>query len=399
MSLAANPLLAAVAAPPIAEAQGWIEGRTFPAEKPLVDVCQAVPGYPPPDVLINYMAEALRQPSSHRYTDIMGLADLRSLLAADISRVYGPADRAVVGADNVLITAGCNQAYCLATSGLAKAGDEIILPLPYYFNYQMWLDMIGVTARHVRFRPESQSMPDLLEISGSINKRTRALVLISPNNPTGSVYPPEYLQAALELCKGAGIALILDETYRDFMPHDETPHNLFRTHCWESTLVHLYSFSKVFCLTGHRVGAIVGDPRLLEQIGKAMDCVAICAPHIGQIAARQGLQSLGAWRHGNTGLMRDRLAALRQAFARNDLGYEVVSAGAYFAYLRHPHRGHDAAAVAKRLADRQNLLALPGTMFGPGQEDYLRVAFANVDAAMMPEIAARLAADAADRAW
>jgi aspartate/methionine/tyrosine aminotransferase len=399
VSLSANPWLAAVAAPPIAEAQGWIEGRTFPADKPLIDVCQAVPGYAPPDALIAHMAEALKLPATHRYTDIAGLADLRAALAADISRVYGGTSGSVAKSANVLITAGCNQAYCLTTAALAKAGDEIILPLPYYFNYQMWLDMIGVTARHVRFRADAGGQPNLADIRAAISARTKALVLISPNNPTGAVYPPDFLEAALDLCRDAGIALILDETYRDFMPHDAAPHGLFRRPGWEQNLVHLYSFSKVFCLTGHRVGAIVGDPQLLDEIGKEMDCVAICAPRIGQIAARHGLEALGDWRTGNTRLMRDRLAALQTAFTRNDLGYEVVSAGAYFCYVKHPHRGKPATLVAKRLADRQNLLALPGSMFGPGQEDYLRIAFANVEAAKMPEVAARLAADAADKAW
>lgn len=399
MTLIANPWLAGVAVPPIAEAQGWIEGRVFPAEKPLIDVCQAVPGYAPPEALTRHMAEALQLPATHRYTDITGLPDLRTALAADLSRAYGLTDKPSVAADNVMITAGCNQAYCLATAALAKAGDEIILPLPYYFNYQMWLEMIGVTARHISFRPEAGGLPDLMEIEATINAKTRALVLISPNNPTGSVYPPEYLLAALELCKRAGIALILDETYRDFMPHDAPPHQLFRTHCWEGHLVHLYSFSKVFCLTGYRVGAIVADPKLIDEIGKAMDCVAICAPRIGQIAAIHGLGALGDWRGGNTKLMRDRLSALQKAFTRNDLGYEVVSAGAYFAYLKHPHRGRKATDVARRLADKQNVLALPGSMFGPGQEDFLRVAFANVEADKMPEIAARLAADAADKGW
>lgn len=393
MSLSANPWLKAVAVPPIAEAQGWIEGRTFPADKPLIDVCQAVPGYAPPPALTEHMAKALQLPSTHRYTDITGLPDLRAALARDIARSYGLQDQ--VSADHVMITAGCNQAYCLATAALAKAGDEIILPLPYYFNYQMWLEMIGVTARHVAFRPEAGGQPDLNEIEAAINGKTRALVLISPNNPTGSVYPPDYLTAALALCRKHGIALILDETYRDFMPHDAPPHDLFRDGAWAGTLIHLYSFSKVFCLTGYRVGAIVADPALIDEIGKAMDCIAICAPRIGQIAAIHGLGALDDWRHGNTKLMRDRLAALQKAFTRNDLGYEVVGAGAYFAYVKHPHRGKSATAVAKRLADKQNLLALPGSMFGPGQEDFLRVAFANVEAATMPEIAARLAADAA----
>ncbi len=394
MSLSAQPLLAGVAAPPIAEAHGWIQDRTFPGDRPLIDVCQAVPGYAPAPDLVAFMSQALQDPATHRYTDVPGLPVLRAALADDINRVYADGQAAVTAA-NVLITAGCNQAYCLAVAALAKAGDEVILPLPYYFNYQMWLQMNGVAARYASFRPEARGVPDLAEIRGAIGPRTRALVLISPNNPTGAVYPAAYLEAAFELCRQAGIALVLDETYRDFMPHDDAPHPLFQRPGWGSTLVHLYSFSKVFCLTGHRVGAIVGAPELIAQIGKSMDCVAICAPHLGQLAAEWGLRNLSHWRAANTGLMRSRLAALAGAFAHQDLGYQIVSAGAYFAYLRHPHAGQTSKAVARRLVDEHNLLALPGSMFGPAQEDYLRLAFANVEAAAIPHIAARLAADAA----
>ncbi|MET1027429.1 MAG: aminotransferase [Dongiaceae bacterium] len=388
---AVNSLLAQIAAPPIAEAQSWIEGRSFPAEKPLIDVCQAVPGYPPPPALTDYLAKVIGEFASSRYTEIEGLSDLRAALAIDIARTYG----GLIGAGNVLITAGCNQAFCLGTLALAKAGDEIVMPLPYYFNYQMWLDMQGIRARHVAFRPGQGGIPDLDEVAAAIGPRTKALLMISPNNPTGTVYPPAVLRQFYELAKSRGIALILDETYRDFMPHDHAPHDLFGDPDWEGTLIHLYSFSKVFCLTGYRVGAVVGAPALIGEIAKAMDTVAICAPRIGQLAALRGLQTEGVWRHGNTLLMRDRLAALKSAFNRNDLGYELITAGAYFAYIRHPHRGQSAASVARRLVDRQNLLALPGAMFGAGQEDYLRVAFANVSQTLMPEIAARLAADAA----
>jgi len=111
-------------------------------------------------------------------------------------------------------------------------------------------------------------------------------------------------------------------------------------------------------------------------------------------AALEGLRSLRDWRRGNTKLMRDRLAALRAALKRNDLGYELISSGAYFAYLRHPHRNLSAAQVARRLADKQNILCLPGSMFGGGQDAFLRFAFANVPAESMPAIAARLAQDA-----
>lgn len=354
MTLAVQPHLAGVDAPPIWEAQGWIAGRTFPKQKPLIDVCQAVPGYPPAEALLDHMAEALRWPDTHRYTEFGGIKRLRDALAADINRSYACGN--TVARANVFATAGCNQAFCLVASALAKAGDEIILPLPAYFNYSMWLEMQGIVARHVSFQPETRGLPDLDEIRAAITARTRALVLISPNNPTGAIFPPAYFVEAFELCHKAKIALIVDETYRDFLGHEGAAHTLFSRADWRGTLIHLYSFSKVFCLTGYRVGAIIADPKFLDEIGKEMDCVAICPPHIGQIGAAFGLEKLGDWRRANSGKMQARLEATRKAFARGDLGYELVSSGAYFAYLKHPHNGRRSLEVARRLAERQNLM-------------------------------------------
>jgi aspartate/methionine/tyrosine aminotransferase len=391
VKLALNPLLAAIAAPPIPEAHSWIEGRSFPAEKPLIDVAQAVPGYPPPKALTDHLAGLLGEPESARYTDVPGLPALRAALARDMGDFYG----ATIAAEDVSITAGCNQAFCLALLALARAGEEVILPLPYYFNHQMWLDMQGVTVRHLPFRPERGGVPDPAEAAAMIGPRTRAIVLVTPNNPTGAIYPPEAIAEFFHLARRHGIALVLDETYRDFLPTDAAPHGLFAEPGWRDTLVQLYSFSKVYCLTGYRVGSIIAGPALGAEIAKAMDTVAICAPRIGQMAALYGIGHLGPWRRGNTALMRARLAALLTSLGRNDLGYRLISAGAYFAYLAHPFDGRPAIQVARRLADEQNVLALPGSMFGPGQEAYLRLAFANAEAAAMPALAARLADDAA----
>ncbi len=386
-----NPLLTAVAEPPIAEAHSWIAGRNFPLAKPLIDVAQAVPGYPPPKDLTDHLAAIVGEPQSARYTDILGLPALRQALARDMADFYGagiePADTA--------ITSGCNQAFCLAILALAKAGDEVILPLPYYFNHQMWLEMQGVVARHLSFRPERGGVPDPDEAERMIGPRTRAIVLVTPNNPTGAVYPPEAIAAFYRLARSRGIALIIDETYRDFLPGDGAAHGLFAEPGWRDHLVQLYSFSKVYCLTGYRVGSIIAGPKLIAEIAKAIDTIAICAPRIGQLAACYGLTHLVPWRLKNRGLMRERLSALTLALARNDLGYRVISAGAYFAYLAHPFGPRPAMEVARRLADEQNVLALPGSMFGPGQEAYLRLAFANAEASVMPGLAARLAADAA----
>lgn len=392
MALRPNPLLAAVAPPPIPEVHGWIRGRSFPPEKPLIDLAQAVPGYSPAPELTEHLARRIADPEMARYTEIEGIPALRAALAADIRAGYGAGPEPA----QVMIAAGCNQAFCIAMQALAAPGDEVILPLPWYFNHSMWLQMQGLRAIGLPFRPDRAGVPDPADAAARIGARTRAIVLVTPNNPTGAVYPPGVIAAFYALARRHGIALVLDETYRDFLPEDGAPHRLFAEADWPDTLVHLYSFSKSYCLTGYRVGAMVAAPALIAEAAKAMDCLAICAPRVGQEAALFGLERLELWRRANTKLMRGRLVALREALARNDLGYELVSAGAYFAYLRHPFDGRPSAAVARGLAERQNLLCLPGAMFGPGQDGFLRFAFANVAAEVMPEIATRLAASAAE---
>jgi hypothetical protein len=243
MKLALNPLLTAVATPPIPEVHGWIVGRHFPAEKPLIDVAQAIPGYPPPKPLTDHLAAIIGDPTSAPYTDVPGLPGLRAALARDVGQFY---DADIASAD-VTITAGCNQAFCLTLLALARACDEIILPVPYYFNHQMWLDMQGIGARHLPFRPERGGVPDPAEAAAMIGPRTRAIVLVSPNNPTGAVFPAEVIAEFYNLARRHDIALILDETYRDFMPTDDAPHGLFSEPDWRETLVQLYSFSKAYC--------------------------------------------------------------------------------------------------------------------------------------------------------
>jgi aspartate/methionine/tyrosine aminotransferase len=118
--------------------------------------------------------------------------------------------------------------------------------------------------------------------------------------------------------------------------------------------------------------------------------MTICPPQITQRAALFGLTELEDWKTEKKALMRARLEALRNAFKTNGLTYELISSGAYFAYVKHPFKDEASKSVAKRLASEHDILCLPGSMFGPGQEDHLRFAFANVDADRMSTLAERL---------
>ena len=386
MTYRVNPLFSAVAPPPIAEAWSWVAGRTFPDNKPLIDLAQAEPSYPPAPELLQHLTEIVQQPESSRYTPIQGTPELRTAFAADLTEFYG----ANVTAAEVSISAGCNQSFCLALMALAGSGDEVILPAPYYFNHNMWLNMLGVKTVPLLFQAAEGGIPDVEEAARKITAQTRAIILVSPNNPTGAIYPPEVILEFFELAQDRGIALVLDETYKDYLPNEDAPHALLQEPGWRETLIQLFSFSKVYAITGHRVGGLVAGSEISAEIAKAMDCVAICAPAIGQAAALFALQNLGRWKREKRRLSLARLEALNHAMARNELEYQVVCAGAFFAYVRHPHAGKSASEVARRLADEYNMLCLPGTFFGSDQESYLRFSFANVEANRMNEIAARL---------
>jgi aspartate/methionine/tyrosine aminotransferase len=290
--------------------------------------------------------------------------------------------------ENVAITSGCNQAFCVAMDVLARAGDEVILPTPYYFNHQMWLEMRGI--RPVYVHSDETGSPTPEAIAGAVTERTRAVALVTPNNPTGAEYSGDLVMAIYELARAKGIKLVMDETYKDFRADEPPPHALFERPDWQDVFIQLYSFSKAYSLTGYRVGAMVAGPATLEQAIKVLDSASICPSHIGQHAALFALDRLQPWKERKAAMMRERVATLRRSFLDNRLRYRLVSSGAYFAYIKHPFEHLGATAVARRLADEHNVLCLPGDMFGPNQDAFLRFAFANLEAEQIPALVARL---------
>ena len=389
MTLPLAPRMEATEAPPVMEARRWLEGVVFPPDRPLINVSQAAPMEAPPEGLRQALAEAaLNDPAAHLYGPVLGLPALREEIAARWSVAYG----GQIAAGEVAVTQGCNQAFCAAMTTLASTGDEVILPTPWYFNHKMWLDMQGIRA--VPLPAGAELFPDAEAAEALIGPRTRAIVLVTPNNPGGAEYPAATVRAFYDLAKRHGLALLLDETYRDFDGREGAPHDLFADPDWRGTLIHLYSFSKAYRLTGHRVGAIVADRRQLAEVEKFLDTVAICPGQLGQIGALWGMRNLAQWVAGERAEILDRRAALDAGFAALP-DWQVLGSGAFFAYVRHPH-ALSSPELAKRLVRDAGILLLPGTMFRPeGDPDgarELRIAFANIGADGIAEMCRRLAA-------
>jgi len=226
-----------------------------------------------------------------------------------------------------------------------------------------------------------------------IDDRVRGIGLVSPNNPGGVEYPAEVVAGFRDVARSHGIALVIDETYRDFDSRSGAPHDLLADPEWDTTVVQLYSFSKAYRLTGHRVGALVAHPERLAQVEKFLDTVAICPPQLGQRAALWGMRNLSQWLAGERAEILDRRAAIEDGFpALAATGWSLEGVGAYFAWVRHPF-AEPSDALAKRLVRDAGVLCLPGTMFMPtgGGRDALRIAFANVDRAGIARLFGRLA--------
>ena len=376
--------------PPVMEARRWLAGVTHPDDRPLLNVSQAAPVDPPPAALRQAMAEiVLNDAEAHLYGPVLGLPALRAEVAAQWSTGY----EGTVTADQVAITSGCNQAFAAAIATLCTEGDEVIVPVPYYFNHRMWLDMSGV--KTVPLLAGAGMIPQASEAAKLITAKTRAIALVSPNNPCGVEYPAEVLRAFRDLARAHDIALIVDETYRDFDSRSGAPHDLFAHADWDDTLIQLYSFSKAYRLTGHRVGAVVASPARLAEIEKFLDTVTICPNQLGQRAALWGMQHLGDWLAGERLEILDRRAAIEDHFPQLAAkGWTLLGCGAYFAYVQHPF-AMSSADLAPLLVQEAGVLLLPGTMFMPddvaGGDRQLRIAFANIDRAGVAALFNRLA--------
>jgi aspartate/methionine/tyrosine aminotransferase len=260
-----------------------------------------------------------------------------------------------------------------------------------------------------------------------ITERTRAIALTSPNNPvrcivrvlaapshpyvvqTGAVYSPSLLASFASLAREHNIALILDETYRDFILPGP-PHDLFSfpaatpTHAaapdwhWRSTVVHLYSFSKAYHIPGHRLGAIAAGPELLDAIITVLDCLQICASAPAQHAlARPGLlPSLRTFVRAGAAALASRQAVFAGACPS---AWKIGAQGAYYAFVRHPFAGRTAQEVCERLTYELGVVALPVEFFAagadveglePGWESWIRISVANVDEEKIREVCRRM---------
>ena len=374
----AAPHIRAIQPPPITEVKSWVTERSFSLEKPLIDLCQAVPGYPPPQQLIEQLKVAFDDPQTFKYSPDEGLAEVRT----EVSRWYQRHYQSAPTAEQICLTIGASQAFWLALTTLCQPGDEVIVQLPAYFDHPMALCSLGIEPIFAPFDPETGGLPTPQTIEKLITPKTRAILLVTPSNPTGAVIPAVEIETFFKLAQAHNITLILDETYNAFI--GSSPHHLFENKDWSENFIHLASFGKTFALTGLRCGGLIAAEEFLQNSLKIQDSMVVCQPRPTQLALAYGCRNLDAWVAANAAAMNRRHDRFRDEFMAADNGFQLTASGSFFAWIKHPWSELSGRQAAKRLADEANLICLPGETFGPGLESYLRLSFGNIDDEQIP---------------
>ncbi|KAJ3511640.1 hypothetical protein NLJ89_g3980 [Agrocybe chaxingu] len=317
---------------------------------------QGVPGIPPPEVVQRALGKAASSPLSFGYTSWDGEPTLRAALANEMKTTYGKGSDIQV--EDVALTSGCNLAFVAAVMSLADAGDEVVLPVPW-----MALNLLGIKAVPLKARPEDGFTPSVEACRGLITSKTRAIVLITPNNPTGATYSPSLIASFFTLAREKNVALIIDETYRDFITTNEPPHTLFSS---KINYPGAAPSSTSSPFPNHTAFQAIGSARLSPRLSFSRRSSACWTrsksspPRPIQLALAPLLQDLRGFVKQTAVQLRDRHALFKERLPE---GWRIGAQGGYFAFVRHPYPRVKALDVSRRLAEEVGVVTLPASFF------------------------------------
>jgi aspartate/methionine/tyrosine aminotransferase len=350
----------------------------------IINLGQAVPGFGPPAAAIAAARRALTESATHRYSADAGLLTLREALCGAFE-----SERTIdVRPDEIIITAGGNQAFMLAAMTLIDPGDDVVLAAPYFVNHEMAIRAVGATPIEAALAESAGFSARWSDIESHVTARTRAVVLCTPSNPTGAVVSGDELARIVRELADRGILLLSDETYVHFV-YDGAHASAASLEGWRRTVVLVGTFSKSFGMTGWRAGYLLADRDVCRQAIKIQDAMIICAPVISQMAAEAAVRDNWNYARSFHDELRARRTALEKGLAAIPRLEWSPTAGGFFAFVR-VHGCLDSVALADDILDRAHVVTIPGATFGRSGQGFLRLSYGASSVAELTEAGARL---------
>jgi aspartate aminotransferase/aminotransferase len=305
---------------------------------------------------------------------------LRELLAEKLARVNGYR----VGPENTVIALGGTGAILSTLLATVGPGDEVLIPDPHWPQYVMQMATCGATGVPYALDPANEWLPDVTQMERLVTPRTRMLIINSPANPTGAVFPRDVVAQLLDFARRHDLYLLSDECYDEMVFEGEhiSPAALMERDEFESgRVICVYAFSKTYAMTGWRIGYVVAGARLLKAIGSVIDASYTNVSTLVQraaIAALTGPQECVSEMRAGYQRRRDLAVAVLREHGR----FFYTPHGAFYILVdaRWPDgRARSGRALAQALLSERNVTVAPGSGFGAVSENYVRVSLAGAE--------------------
>ena len=313
-------------------------------------------------------------PDIGKYTLPNGLAELRALAARDFSNRSG----AKVDPDSqVVITAGNMEGVNTLLRTILEPGDEVIVTDPCFASHILQIGLCGGRCVYLPLDEKSgwQLDPDLLD--GLVTPRTKAILLVTPHNPTGVVFSRDSLESVGRIAQRKGLLVIIDDPYSPFVYGADPGHgDPVTIESFEGHLAYLFTFSKAYAMSGWRVGYMILPPGLAHHLLKVHDATLICAPRISQVAAMAALESPSLPPSEFRAVLDARRKLIMERIRRvPDLFACIPPQGAYYVFPKITGPLNDSRRFSIELLKEAGVAVTPGVAFGPSGEGHVRMAY------------------------
>ncbi len=347
------------------------------------------PSFTTPAHVIDAAARAARDGHTG-YGPNGGLLSLRELLAEKLRRVNG----IEASVDEIVVTPGAMNALYSVYLALLETGDEVLLPTPGFPNMDETIRLLGSRPVFYPLSADAGFLPDVGALEALVTDRTRLIFVNTPANPTGAVYPASLMRDLVEFAARHDLWLLCDEVYDEMVLSPGCEHTAAAPLDSEGRVITVCSFSKVYAMTGWRVGYAVAPPPVADLLRKLQEPLVSCPSTISQKAAEAALtgprapydEMLAAYRRRRSAALDAALGAGLRAVASDGTLYMLLDVSA---------AGIDDLQFALGLLESQSVSVAPGSVFGPGGRGWARISLAAEESAITEGV--RRLAKALDR--
>ena len=318
--------------------------------------------------IISQLKIALDDPVSHRYSPNAGLLELREALVAKYKKEY----HLDYTTDQIVVTSGCLEALIDSFIALIDPGDEVLIQDPTFGYYASQIKLVGGKIKPIPLNDKFEL--EVEAVKEAITPKTKALVLNFPCNPTGSIMSREQIRAVIQVAADKGIIVISDEAYEALI-YNGHKHTCAAEIDYENVVV-ISSFSKTYCMTGFRVGYVLGSPELISPISLVHQYNTACANSPAQIAARIALQSPSSIRDPMMKeLLERRIETIKAFTSVEGIELKYNPLGAFYIYPNVSGLGMDGTEFSEFILENCQIIVVPGIEFGNSTPDHVRVSY------------------------